>query len=69
MKICGFLQIYNELEKGNLKRCITNLKKYCDYIAVYDDGSTDGSFDYLVEQECILLKGAKNDSGRISQDT
>ena len=59
MKICGFLQIYNELEKGNLKRCINNLKKYCDYIAVYDDGSIDGSRDYL--KGCIVIHANKND--------
>jgi len=61
MKICGFLQVYNELEKGNLKRCIKNLKKYCDYIAVYDDGSTDGSTEYLLKQNCILIRDPKND--------
>ncbi len=61
MKICGFLQIYNELEKGNLKRCITNLKKYCDYICVFDDGSTDGSTEYLIKEGCKVIKGLKND--------
>jgi len=61
MKICGFLQVYNELKKGNLERCINNLKKYCDYIAVYDDGSTDGSANYLIEKECIFITSWKND--------
>ena len=61
MKICGFLQVYNELEKGNLKRCITNMKKYCDYICVFDDGSTDGSTEYLIKEGCKVIKGLKND--------
>ena len=61
MKICGFLQVYNELEKGNLKRCISNLKKYCDYIVVYDDGSADSSVDYLEKEGCLVLRGEKND--------
>lgn len=61
MKICGFLQVYNELEKGNLERCINNLKKYCDLIAVYDDGSIDGSSDYLLANECIIIKSGYNE--------
>ena len=61
MKICGFLQVYNELEKGNLKRCINNLKKYCDYIVVYDDGSIDDSIDYLKKEGCSVIRGERND--------
>lgn len=62
MKVCAFMQVYNELLTGNLKRCITNLKKYCDIIAVYNDGSTDGSAEYLEKKEnCCVLRGGKND--------
>lgn len=61
MKLCGFIQVYNELEQGNLKRCINNLKKYCDYIVVYDDASTDGSTDYLEKEGCLVIRGEKND--------
>jgi len=61
MKICGFLQVYNELERGNLKRCINNFKKYCDYIAVYDDGSTDGSDGFLLRKGCLVIRDNKND--------
>ena len=45
MKIIGFAQLRNELEKGNLEnwfRCMS----VCDYIYIYDQNSTDGSRDY-----------------------
>ena len=45
MKIIGFAQLRNELEKGNLEnwfRCMS----VCDYIYIYDQNSTDGSQDY-----------------------
>jgi len=61
MKICGFLQVYNELEKGNLQRVINNLQKFCDVIGVYDDGSTDGSINYLNNEGCIVVRGHEND--------
>ena len=62
MKICAFAQCYNELSLGNLKRWLDNTQKYADYIAVYDDGSTDGSADFLSEQKVdLLIRGGKND--------
>ncbi len=45
MKIIGFAQLRNELEKGNLEnwfRCMS----VCDYVYIYDQNSTDGSQDY-----------------------
>lgn len=51
MKLTAFLQIYNELEKGNLPRYMDSIARYCDAIVVYDDGSTDGSMDYILD--CI----------------
>jgi glycosyltransferase involved in cell wall biosynthesis len=43
MKIVAVLQLWNELEKGNLIRCLDNVKQWADQIVIYDDGSTDGS--------------------------
>src|SRR3990167_1989893 len=47
--ICGFLQVYNEVIKGNLRRCLENLSKYSDAIVAFDDGSVDESYDVLRE--------------------
>lgn len=61
MKICGFVQCYNEESKGNLRRCLNNLQKYCDVIAVYDDGSTDDSIKVIKEYTDLILEGKEND--------
>lgn len=61
MKICGFIQVCNELRKGNLLRCLNNIWKYCDYVVAYDDGSTDGSDVALEKRGCDVLRGRKND--------
>lgn len=47
MKICGFVKVRNESEKGNLERCLNNLKKYCTEIAVCDDSSDDNSQEII----------------------
>jgi len=49
MKIVAFLQLYNELEKGNLERCLENCKIWANDIVIYDDCSTDGSFNFYLK--------------------
>lgn len=43
MRVVAFLQLHNELENGNLIRCLENCKRWADDIFIYDDCSTDGS--------------------------
>lgn len=45
MKIIGFAQLHNELQKGNLKNWFKSMS-FCDYIYIYDQASTDGSDEY-----------------------
>ena len=45
LKLIGFLQIHNESENGNLIRVLNHMKKFCDEIVIYDDGSTDDSVE------------------------
>ena len=61
MKICGFLQMYNEVEKGNLERCLKNMKQICDDIVIYDDGSTDNSVEVAKRYTNHIICGEKND--------
>lgn len=44
--LAGLLMCYNEIKTGNIARCLDSLVRYCDYIVLYDDGSTDGTPDY-----------------------
>ena len=61
LKLVGFLQIHNEKQKGNLKRVLKHMKRFCNEIVVYDDGSTDGSVDLASQYTDYIIKGAYND--------
>lgn len=60
-KIVCICQIYNELRKGNLERFVHYLKPLVEDFVVYDDGSTDGSYEYLLKQTPYVIRGTKND--------
>lgn len=51
MKIAGFAQLHNELEKGNLENWFRCMNEVCDVIYIYDQNSTDGSIQFYEEQE------------------
>lgn len=46
MKIIGFAQLRNELEKGNLENWCRIMSSICDYVYIYDQNSTDNSLSY-----------------------
>ncbi len=54
-------QVFNELSKGNLKRFVKYVKPLVDALVVYDDGSTDGSYEYMLTQTPYVIRGIKND--------
>lgn len=60
-KVCVFSQSYNELETKHLPRWIENVKLFADTIAVFDDGSQDGTYEYLVPFCDILIRGKSTD--------
>jgi len=60
-KIVGFVQIFNELEKGNLERFIKHVPPLLDAWVAYDDGSTDGSYEYVKQYTPYVIRGAIND--------
>ena len=60
MKIICFTQCYNELDKGNLKRFFKYTKHLFDDYVIYDDCSTDGSYEYCCKFTKNIIKGKKN---------
>lgn len=60
-KIVAICQIYNEIEKGNLERFLKYVSPLCDDLVVYDDGSTDGSFERVKQVTENVIRGKKND--------
>jgi len=60
-KIVCICQIYNELEKDNLERFFKYIKLVVDEIVIYDDCSTDGSFEYAKNNTEYVIRGIKND--------
>jgi hypothetical protein len=60
-KIIGICQIYNELRKGNLERFVKYFRPLVDQIVAYDDHSTDGSYEYMLQYTPYCLRGEAND--------
>lgn len=60
-KIVCICQIFNELRKGNLERFVHYVKPLVEDLVVYDDGSTDGSYEYLLQQTPYIIRTSKND--------
>jgi hypothetical protein len=55
MKIIGFTQLRNELEKGNLENWFNCMLPICDYIYIFDQNSTDGSKDYYKKYDNVIV--------------
>ena len=60
VKIVAFIQMFNEVKKGNLRRCLENCKQWADDIAIYDDASTDDSVAVAREYTPHILLGKQN---------
>lgn len=60
-KIVCIAQIYNELRKGNLERFVKYAMPLVDALVLYDDASTDGSYEYILKYTPHVIRGTKND--------
>ena len=62
MKIIGFGQLYNELEKNNLKNWFKCMNSVCDYIYIFDQKSSDKNHEiYKLEPKAVVYYNDKND--------
>lgn len=59
-RIVAITQVYNELEQGNLKRFLKYLPPLVDQMVIYDDASTDGSYEFAKKATPHVLRGVKN---------
>ena len=60
-KIVAIIQVYNEIEKGNLERFFRYINDSVDEVVVYDDCSTDGSYEYALQHAYKVIRGVRND--------
>ncbi|MEG8945549.1 glycosyltransferase [Rosettibacter firmus] len=60
-KIVCITQIYNEIRKQNLERFWKHINSVCDALVVYDDGSTDGSYEYMLDKATFIIRAGEND--------
>ncbi len=60
MKLIGMVTMFNESSRGNLRRCLDNMRRYCDEIAVFDDGSEDDSVAVAKEYTPHVLERGSN---------
>jgi len=61
MVIYAFIQMFNESQTGNLKRCLENVKEWADDIIIYDDKSTDDSVELAKKYTNNIILGDKNE--------
>jgi len=64
VKIVGQVCMYNEVEKGNLDRCLDNLLRYCSEIVIYDDASTDNSVEIASRYTPHIIRGEVNNQSQ-----
>jgi len=60
VKIVAFIQMFNEVTKGNLERCLINCQQWADEIVIYDDASTDNSVEVAERYTKHIIRGEVN---------
>lgn len=60
-KCIAVVQVFNELDKGNLERYFRYMRPHVDKIIVYDDFSADGTYEYCLSHADIVMRGTKNE--------
>lgn len=61
MVIVCIMQVYNEVDSGNLKQFFKHHFGLFDHVIVFDDGSTDGTHKYCLEKNAHVIRAESND--------
>ena len=61
LRLVGIMSIHNESKNGNLERALNHLSKFCDDIVIYDDGSTDDSYEVASKYTKHIIRSNVND--------
>lgn len=59
-KNVALLQVFNELDRGNLERYFKYMRLFVDNIIVYDDFSSDGTYEYCLANADFVFRGKQN---------
>jgi len=59
--IACLCKMYNDLKKGHLERFVQYIKPLVNELVVYDGGSTDGSYEYMLHHTPYVIRGNKKD--------
>lgn len=62
-RIVCITQVFNEVRKGNIHRFVDNILPLVDELVMYDDGSTDGTLEYVTAHTPHVIRGIRNDFG------
>ena len=60
VRLIGIMPMYNENKKGNLERALNHISSICDEIVIYDDGSTDGSYEIASKYTKHIIRSSVN---------
>jgi glycosyltransferase involved in cell wall biosynthesis len=60
-KVALILQVYNEVESGHLERFLKYNLDLADFIIIYDDASTDGTYERCLEVTPHVIRGKDNE--------
>ena len=61
IKLIAFIQIHNEGKNGNLERVLNHISRFCDDVVIYDDGSTDNSYEIASKFTSNIIRSDTNE--------
>ena len=60
LRVVAFIQCFNNVQNGYLRRCLRSVAEVSDQIVVYDDASTEDTWPLYREFDCVVIPGRSN---------